>query len=324
LNNQLTDWEIVERYREVFQQFAKDGVIDMDKRLKFKFFYQIHRLENVIPELNGVVPPNRQSMYYITLFKKCAARKWVGMFNFPITDNTLVLIPQRTIHSTLYESLQVSGYVLNFNIEFFLNHAFPQKYIVDKKVFKASLRPWLNLSASRQNELEVIFEYIIRENESTLLESGQMIALKILELLICCDRLFCEAEAVGNECVYHPTLEKFNALIEENFARERGVAFYAGALSIHPGHLNHLVKKHNGMNAKRTIDARLLMEAQSLLATTSYSVKEIAVRLGFPNSNYFTNFFTRMANISPTSYRAAVTTTRIAGNERATPAMNTR
>lgn len=280
----------------------------MDKRLKFKFSYQIHRLEDVIPKLNGVVPPNRQSMYYVTLFKTGAAQKWVGMFNFPIKDNTLVLIPQRVIHSTLYETLQCSGYVLNFNIDFFLNNAFPRKYIVDKKVFKTSLRPWITLSVPQQKELEGIFEYIIHENGSTLLEREQMIALKILELLIRCDRLFCDAEAVGKVSIYHPTLEKFSSLIEENFAKQREVGFYADALNIHPGHLNHLVKKHNGLNAKRTIDARLLMEAQSLLATTSYSVKEIADRLGFPNPNYFTSFFTRMANVSPTSYRGTVTT----------------
>ena len=310
MNNNLTDQEIVERYREVFQQFAKDGVIDMDKRLKFKFSYHIHRLEDVIPKLNGIVPPNRQSMYYVTLFKTGAARKWVGMFNFPITDNTLVLIPQRVIHSTLYDSVQCSGYILYFNIDFFLNNAFPRKYVVEKKVFKTSLRPWLTLSVAQEKELEDIFEYILQENVATLLEREQMIALKILELLIRCDRLFSEAEAVGAAYIYHPTLEKFNSLIEENFVKERAVGFYADALNIHPGHLNHLVKKHNGMNAKSTIDARLFMEAQSLLATTSYSVKEIADRLGFPNANYFTSFFTRMAKMSPTGYRGTVTTKR--------------
>ena len=324
MNNQITDREIVERYREVFRQFAREGVIDMDKRLKFKFFYQIHRLENIIPTLNGIVPPNRQSMYYVTLFKTGAARKWVGMFNFPITDHTLVLIPQRVIHSTLYESLACSGYALLFNIDFFLNNAFPRKYVVEKKVFKTSLRPWLTLSAAQQKELEEIFEYIIDENGSIQLERSQMIALKILELLIRCDRFFSEAEALGEETVYHPTLEKFNALIEEHFTTQRAVAFYADALNIHPGYLNNLVKKHNGMNAKRTIDARLLMEAQSLLATTAYSIKEIADRLGFPNSNYFTNFFTRMANIAPTSYRATVTMTRVADNERQRPAIKTK
>lgn len=49
-----SDTEILDAYKEVFQRFAKDGVIDMDKRLKYKFSYQIHRLETVVLRLNGV------------------------------------------------------------------------------------------------------------------------------------------------------------------------------------------------------------------------------------------------------------------------------
>src|ERR1700678_3507874 len=112
VKKQPRDEEILEKYREAFERYAKDGVIDLDKRLKFKFFFQIHRLEDVVVKLNGIVPPNRQSKYYIMLYKRCSARKWVGVFNFPIKDNTLVVIPKRVIHSTLYECQQCSGFVL--------------------------------------------------------------------------------------------------------------------------------------------------------------------------------------------------------------------
>jgi AraC family transcriptional activator of pobA len=304
LNKNDKDSEILDAYKEVFQRFAKDGVIDMDRRLKHKFSYQIHRLENVIPRLNGVVPPNRQSMYYITFFRRVSGQKSVGMYNFPITNNTLLLVPQRVIHSTLYESLQCSGYVLNFNIDFFLNNAFPKNLVAEKKVFKLSLKPYLAVSASQRKQLEPIFETILQENAAAQLEKNQMIAIKILELLILCDRMFTEVEEVGKANIYHPTVEKFNSLIEENFAKQRAVNFYANALNVHPGHLNYLMKKHNGLNAKQTIDNRIVMEAQSLLSATSYSVKEIADQIGFSDANHFSSFFTRMTKIPPTAYRA--------------------
>ncbi|HEV2479485.1 MAG TPA: AraC family transcriptional regulator [Puia sp.] len=299
-----SDSQILDAYKEVFRRFTKDGVIDMDKRLKHKFSYQIHRLEDVVPRLGGVVPPNRQSMYYITFFLKGEARKSVGMFNFEITKNTLVLIPRRVIHSTLYDSLHCSGYVLNFNIDFFLNNAFPKKLIAEKKVFKSSVKPYLSVSAAQQKQLVPVFEAILQENAAALLGRNQMIAVKILELLILCDRMFTEVEAMGKESIYHPTVEKFDELIEDHFTKDRSVAFYADALNVHPGHLNFLMKKHNGMSAKQTIDNRVAMEAQSLLATTSWSVKEIADRLGFSDANNFSSFFSRMTKVSPTAYRA--------------------
>jgi AraC-like DNA-binding protein len=306
LKSNLTDTAILEKYKEVFQRFSKDGVIDMDKRLKHKFSYTIHRLESVIQKLNGVVPPNRQSVYFITFFKKGAGEKQVGLFRFPIANNTLLLIPQRVIHSTRYKSLKCSGYVLTFNIEFFLNNAFPKKHVVDKKVFKSSLRPYLSISAAQRKKVETIFEYILAENATGQPGKDEMIAIKILELLILSDRFFTDAEALGQENIYHPTIEKFHELIEDNFTKARSVQFYADKMNVHPGHLNFLMKTHSGLNAKKAIDNRILLEAKYLLKNSSASIKEIADRLGFSDVNYFSSFFRKLNQVSPRQYREEV------------------
>jgi AraC family transcriptional regulator, transcriptional activator of pobA len=306
LKSNLDDTAILEKYKEVFQRFSKDGVIDMDKRLKHRFSFTVHRLENVIKQLNGVVPPNRQSVYYITFFKRGAGEKQVGLFRFPIANNTLLLIPQRVIHSTRYKSLKCSGYVLSFNLDFFLNNAFPKKHVVNKKVFQSSLRPYLSVSSAQRKKVETIFECILAENVTGQLGKDEMVAIKILELLILCDRFFTDAEVVGEEKIYHPTVEKFHELIEENFTKVRSVQFYADKMNVHPGHLNFLMKTHSGLNAKKAIDNRILLEAKYLLTNSSGSIKEIADQLGFSDVNYFSSFFRKMAQVSPRAYREEV------------------
>lgn len=303
-----SDSFILEKYKEVFQQFSKDGVIDMDKRLKNKFGYQIHRLEDVIPKIKGVVPPNRQSVYYITFIKKGEGRKSIGLFDFSITRNTLFVVPQRTIHSTLYTSVNCAGYVLNFNIDFFLNNAFPRKLIADKLVFKSTLKPYTTVSATERARLDKLFESILAENAAALLGKNEMIALKILELLIVCDRLFTEKQEVGEKKSYHPTIEKFNTLIEQHFTQKRAVKFYADALNLHPGRLNDIVKTHNGLTAKKTIDNRILLEGKYLLTNTDHSIKEIADQLGFGDANYFSSYFRNMVHQSPRQYREEMRT----------------
>jgi hypothetical protein len=42
------DESIINAYREAFRRYAKDGVIDMDYRLKHRFNFQIHRLEDFL------------------------------------------------------------------------------------------------------------------------------------------------------------------------------------------------------------------------------------------------------------------------------------
>jgi len=302
----MTDQEIIEQYREIFHKYARDGIVDLDKRLRHKFAFQVHRLEHVIKELGGIVPPNRQSQYYIAFIQKGSGEKTVGHFTFPIVKNTLLVIPKRVIHSSKYWSLHCSGYVVMFNIDFFLNNAFPRQLVLNKKVFKNSIRPFLVLSGRQEKILKVIFEHIIAEHRAEDPAKNEMIAIRILELLIQCERFFTEAEALGKEIIYTPLTERFNNLIEQHFTSERSVAFYANALHVHPNHLNAISKKANGLGAKQVIDKRILQEAQYLLKSSYLTVKETAHRLGFENTGYFSSFFRKGAGVSPMQYRDSV------------------
>ena len=298
------DQTILREYKEAFRKYAKDGIIDLDNRLKYKFDFQIHRLEGVLKELNRNIPPSRQSQYFITLVKSGSGQKSIGHFNFPIKNNTLILIPKRVMHSSTYWSTRCSGYVLSFNVDFFLQNAFPRKHIVGKKIFKASLKPYLNLSKEQAAKLSTIFEFIISEYREGKNAKNEMIAVKILELMIQCDRLYTEALTQGDKHIYDESFERFNELIDKHFTEERSVAYYANALHIHPHHLNFLSKKLTGQSAKETINNRILMEAKYLLSSTRLTVKEIAYKLGFQNPEYFHVFFRKEVQMTPAKYRA--------------------
>jgi AraC family transcriptional regulator, transcriptional activator of pobA len=297
------DTSIIQEYREAFRKYTKDGIIDMDNRLRHKFAFHIHRLETIVNELKGVVPPNRQSQYFITLVKKGSGQKTIGHFDFPMKKNTLMIVPKRVMHSSSYWSLQCAGYVLSFSIDFFLQKAFPKQLIIGKKIFKISTKPFLTLSNDEAKKLEVIFEDIITEHQEGQNAKNEMIAVKILELLIQCDRLYSELQSEGNEEIYNHTIEQFNELLEKNFSGSRSVKFYADALHIHPNHLNFLSKKLTDLTAKETITNRILSEAKYLLTSTSFSVKEIAYKLGFEHPDYFHSFFRKGVQATPAEYR---------------------
>ncbi len=193
-----------------------------------------------------------------------------------------------------------------FNIDFFLNNAFPRELILNKKVFKNSIKPFLVLSGRQEKMLTTIFEQLIAEHQAQEPAKSEMIAIRILELLIQCDRFFTEAEALGKEVIYNPLTERFNNLVEQHFTSQRSVAFYADALHIHPNHLNFISKKTNGLGAKQVIDKRILQEAQYLLKSSYLTIKEAAHQLGFENTGYFSSFFRKGAGVSPMQYRDSV------------------
>jgi AraC-like DNA-binding protein len=278
----------------------------MDNYLKHTFSFQIHRLEKVVGAWEGTIPAYRQSQFFILLIKKGTGEKTIDHFSFPIQKNTLLVIPPRVAHSSKYESLDCSGYMLSFDIGFFFRHFFPKNLIANTRVFKKSAKPFMILTNEQVEDLSIIFERLLREYHEQLTDKDEMIAIKVLELLMQCDRYFTDAEPQHNTESYCEVIESFNQLIQAHFSTERSVQFYANALHIHPNYLNFLMKKYTGMTAKQIIVDHIFLEAKNLLSSPSLTVKEISYELGFASPGCFSAFFKKMSNIPPSKYRREI------------------
>lgn len=296
------DLKILQEYRNIFRKNEHAGIIDIDTFLQHKFTFQIHRLETVVKELNGIVPPSRQSQYFVMLVKNSRGLLSVGGLTFSVKNNMLVVIPKRMVYASKYWDAQCSGYLLSFSIDFFVQNAFSKKHISEKKILKAQ-NPFLNLSKEQAKKIELIFEYLLSEYNTGRTIKNEMLAVKILELLIQCERFYTEIPSIGVEKIQSNSIEQFKELLEKHFYDRRSVKFYADALNLHPNHLNFLSKKHTGSTAKENINSRVLLEAKFLLTSSSLSIKEIAYKLGFENVEYFYSFFRKQTQATPSMYR---------------------
>jgi AraC family transcriptional activator of pobA len=294
---------VIEEYRNAFRKYANNGIIDMDAYLKHTFSFHIHRLEEVVSAWEGIVPLYRQSQFLIALIKKGAGEKTIGHFSFPIQKNTLFIVPQRVPHSSKYSSLDCSGFILSFDMSVFFKHFPPQNLIANKRVFKKSVKPFMILTDKQAEDLSAIFEHILDEYNSQLTNKDEIIAVKVIELLLQCDRYFAAAALYQNVESYSEMIESFNELIQVHFSRERSVQFYANALHVHPNYLNFLMKKYTGMTAKQMIVDHLFLEAKGLLSSPSLTVKEISYELGFTSPGCFSSFFRKMSNMPPSKFR---------------------
>jgi len=146
---------------------------------------------------------------------------------------------------------------------------------------------------------------ILKENLDNNSYKDELIALKIIELLILSERLFEEELQPEANLPVADIIKRFIDLLETNYAKERSVGFYAAQLNVHPNHLNALIKKHTGLTAKESIQNRLILETKYLLHSTNLSIKEISGKVGFDDPNYFTAFFRRSEKMSPGDYRSS-------------------
>jgi AraC family transcriptional regulator, transcriptional activator of pobA len=95
----------------------------------------------------------------------------------------------------------------------------------------------------------------------------------------------------------------FRALIEQHFAEQKPLAWYARQLGITAAHLNALCRRTVGRSALALLHERMLLEAKRNLVYTSMTISVVGYAIGFSDPAYFTRFFKRQAGVSPKEFR---------------------
>lgn len=160
------------------------------------------------------------------------------------------------------------------------------------------------------------FEDIYAEHRSSTLHSVFIIRHSVDILLHKVDRLF-RNKAPQRAVSYQQRrldldlVSRFKTLLELSFQpgqtyeaeTPHQVQFYARRLSLHPNHLNAVIKRITERSASEHIKQHVLTLSTSLLANTSLSVKEIAFQLYYDYPNHFSNFFKKQSGQTPGQYR---------------------
>lgn len=95
----------------------------------------------------------------------------------------------------------------------------------------------------------------------------------------------------------------------ENLSRRKvkkvSVAEYASELCITPKYLSTICRKVSGKSPVEWISEYVIQDITFYLLTTDLSAKEIATKMGFPNSSFFGKYVREHLGLSPTAYRQA-------------------
>jgi AraC family transcriptional activator of pobA len=296
---------IINRFRTAIKSYGASDVVDLDVKLFEKFDFMTIRLEDVF-RISRTVPPNKWSFHRIGIITQGKGEFQTGVYKIPAQKFTLVTVPARIMTSSKGWSRDVKGFLLLFNSQFLHRHSLTFKAAVSKKTLSPYVKPYMQLNEKQATRLISIFESLIQEQTEVPKYGEELIALKVLEMLIECERLYSENGNVGNDISVNEVVASFTRLLEQNFHEHHTVSYYASHLNIHPNYLNALIKKYTGQTVKEDINNLLIIEVKFLLHSTTLSVKEIAYDTGFNDPNYLTSFFRRLEGISPVEYRASV------------------
>jgi len=97
-------------------------------------------------------------------------------------------------------------------------------------------------------------------------------------------------------------IEKF---VEEHLA-DSSVTLerIAKHVHLHPNYLVRYFNKHFAVSPLKFLYRKRMQKARELLRSTSLSIKDVADRVGYPDTNHFAKAFRRENSCSPTEYRS--------------------
>ncbi|MDU5109335.1 MAG: AraC family transcriptional regulator [Clostridium sp.] len=104
-------------------------------------------------------------------------------------------------------------------------------------------------------------------------------------------------EKLNLECM------KIKNYIDAHYSQNITLDFLSDLSYMNKFHLVHTFTKEIGVSPINYVITRRIQEAKNLLATTNYSIRDIASIVGFSNSSYFSQMFRKVSGVSPKGYR---------------------
>ncbi|MCA0754764.1 helix-turn-helix domain-containing protein [Paenibacillus sp. N4] len=97
--------------------------------------------------------------------------------------------------------------------------------------------------------------------------------------------------------------EQIMQLIETNYREELGLEQLAERLHLSKYYVSRVFHEETGSHITDYLTARRVKQACRLLQSTSLSVEQVGIQVGYPNVSYFISLFKKVVGTTPLKYR---------------------
>ncbi|WP_430817426.1 helix-turn-helix domain-containing protein [Carboxylicivirga sp. RSCT41] len=278
--------------------------------------FDIRSFEDNMGKVIPQMPPFRHEFYSIAIKADGGGKAITGHHaDFPKGVTVFFNSPFQILSWDIVPNW--SGFYIMISQDFLASSHHFDRLLDDYPFLKIDESIPFEISANDLPEILSIYQRIQEEYVSDNADKFAFIQVYLLDLLNHIKRLFTRNvdSTTASEQIRTADLKllsRFQKLIKtsfypeaklETFANLHSPTYYAQLLSIHPNHLNAVVKSITGKTALNHIHNHILKLAKSELIQTNNSVKEIAYSLHFESPNNFSSFFKKNTGITPLTYR---------------------
>jgi AraC-like DNA-binding protein len=103
----------------------------------------------------------------------------------------------------------------------------------------------------------------------------------------------------------YDTVTEVIRVINENYSNpDLDLTRVARELPIPPAHLSRILNREVGVSFRKLLKSTRIEEAKRMLTSRRYSVKEVAARVGFSDSHYFSRSFKEVTGLCASEYQS--------------------
>ncbi|MFI0431280.1 helix-turn-helix domain-containing protein [Mariniflexile sp. HMF6888] len=233
--------------------------------------------------------PHRHDFYSLVWFTRSSGINVIDFEEYEIKHDRLFFMQPKQVHNWSY-SKESKGYILVF-----------AKHFIKEIPLELMDIAFVDLKSDSIKLIKPLLENLIKESKlnDNLVEKS--IISGINYLLLHLTRTASDLE--HNRKTKSKTILQFSKLVADTISKNLTVKDYADQLHITVEKLNEHCKENYGQNPKNIILEKKITEAKRLLYFTDLSIKEIAFRLGFEDSSYFSRIFKLKTNFSPSDFK---------------------
>lgn len=194
-----------------------------------------------------------------------------------------------------------NGIYIQFSKKFLEEHRFLFKNYLNYGEHEA-----LYLSEKEENEIRTVFELILPYYTPERMNMEIMISY--IHVLVSLVESYYNRQFATHPKLYNQILSDFQQELiffyNQPVTQLPTVQHFAEKLNLTPNYLGDIIKHFTKKSAIENIHAFVVEKAKELLEKRmDLNTTEIAFELGFEYPNYFSKFFKKHLNVTPTAYR---------------------
>ncbi|MBU2940802.1 helix-turn-helix transcriptional regulator [Lacinutrix sp. C3R15] len=262
--------------------------------------------EDLIESVLKPINPSKEESHTIIFVTEGSYKTKIGFKKYTITPNTIVVLQAGAVFSTEQISKNLKGFTCHFHPNILIGKFGNRSLISDFEFLNTGSHPIIKVSSlfSKKSILRIL-ERLTFEFKGDETPNPDIIHSYLYTLLTELKIIFGESNLVSHKASYQIT-SQFRLLAHKKAKENLKVTDFAKMMNISPNHLNKSVKTITSKSASEIINEAKLIEIKYLLYQSNLSISEISYEMGYLDASYFTRFFKKNENISPTEFRKMI------------------